>query len=126
MRRDLARCSAQYPSGQPSESERVGSAAGLRHGRLNAFTRPMWAELRDGMSSSVTGSNSHTPALTSVNGDKGIRAVILMGSGRAFSAGVDIADASAAITEECDDVVDRTRLLREYILVSAARAAHLC
>ncbi|TIB10918.1 hypothetical protein E3P89_02613 [Wallemia ichthyophaga] len=51
--------------------------------RLNAFTRDMWREMRD--------------ALTTINRDAGVRAVVLVGNGRVFTSGVDVKDAMAAM-----------------------------
>ena len=63
--------------------ERAGAVATItlnRPDKLNSFTRAMHAELRD--------------ALTMVETDRGIRALVLTGAGRGFCAGQDLADLS--------------------------------
>ncbi|TIA89407.1 hypothetical protein E3P81_03121 [Wallemia ichthyophaga] len=66
-----------------SISDKVAVVELDRQTKLNAFTRDMWREMRD--------------ALTTINRDAGVRAVVLVGNGRVFTSGVDVKDAMAAM-----------------------------
>ena len=66
--------------------------------------------------------HTHFLAIRAINADKSIRAAIIIGSGKAFCAGIDTAYAASIIRSECDDVVERTRQLNHFIEVGGGIA----
>jgi 2-(1,2-epoxy-1,2-dihydrophenyl)acetyl-CoA isomerase len=70
-------------------SEGVATLTLNRPERLNAFNDAMHGEIRE--------------ALERIGGDRGVRAVIITGAGRAFCAGQDLADRSVAQGDERRD-----------------------
>lgn len=68
-----------------SIEEDVATIALVREARMNAFDEDMHADLR--------------LALTAVENDASVRAVILTGSGRAFSSGQDLGERAATFSE---------------------------
>ncbi|XP_026283845.1 delta(3,5)-Delta(2,4)-dienoyl-CoA isomerase, mitochondrial [Frankliniella occidentalis] len=71
-----------------------------RPDRLNAFNKTMWREVRE--------------AFEALSEDKECRVIVLSGSGKAFTAGLDLSDAGLVVNDE-EDIARRCRTMYKII-----------